>query len=102
MTGTIKLHYTAICLSAVALLFAVRDLPVDAFAQDASLAVAASILTTVYHMLRDGTCYQDLGPEYFTRRNRRNPRPDWPIASAISVTTLKLGLLHEAPDRVSS
>jgi hypothetical protein len=20
-------------------------------------------------MLRDGTCYQDLGPEYFTRRN---------------------------------
>jgi len=69
MTGTIKLHYTAICLSAVALLFAVRDLPVDAFAQDASLAVAASILTTVYHMLRDGTCYQDLGPEYFTRRN---------------------------------
>jgi hypothetical protein len=30
---------------------------------------AASILTTVYHMLRDGTCYQDLGPEYFTCRN---------------------------------
>jgi len=27
------------------------------------------MLTTVYHMLRDGTCYQDLGPEYFTRRN---------------------------------
>ena len=35
----------------------------------AAIAVAASILTTVYHMLRDGTCYQDLGPEYFTRRN---------------------------------
>jgi hypothetical protein len=31
--------------------------------------VAASILTTVYHMLRDGTYYQDLGPEYFARRN---------------------------------
>ena len=27
------------------------------------------MLTTVYHMLRDGTFYQDLGPEYFTRRN---------------------------------
>jgi hypothetical protein len=35
----------------------------------AAIAVAASILTTVYHMLRDGTCYQDLGPEYLTRRN---------------------------------
>jgi hypothetical protein len=29
--------------------------------QEAAIAVAASILTTVYHMLRDGTCYQDLG-----------------------------------------
>ena len=43
MTGTIKLHYTAICLSAVALLFAVRDLPVDAFAQDASSPYAAIV-----------------------------------------------------------
>ncbi len=31
--------------------------------------MAASILTTVYHMLRDGTYYQDLGPEYFARRD---------------------------------
>jgi transposase len=38
-------------------------------AKKAAIAVAASILTTVYHMLRDGTCYQDLGPEYFTHRN---------------------------------
>ena len=38
-------------------------------AKKAAIAVAASILTTVYHMLRDGTCYQDLGPEHFTRRN---------------------------------
>jgi len=30
----------------------------------AAIAVAASILTTVYHMLRDGTCYQDLGPNH--------------------------------------
>jgi len=30
-------------------------------------AVAASILTAVYHMLRDGTFYQDLGPNHFRR-----------------------------------
>jgi len=35
----------------------------------ALIAVAASILTIVFHMLRDGTCYQDLGPEYFAPRN---------------------------------
>src|SRR5215218_2391796 len=31
-------------------------------------AVAASILTAAYHMLRDGTFYQDLGPDHFSRR----------------------------------
>ena len=30
-------------------------------------AVAASILTAVYHMLRDGAFYQDLGPDHFRR-----------------------------------
>ena len=30
-------------------------------------AVAASILTAVYHMLRDGTCYADLGADHFRR-----------------------------------
>jgi transposase len=38
-------------------------------AKKAIIAVAASVLTIVYHMLNDGTCYQDLGPEYFARRN---------------------------------
>src|SRR5258708_1580016 len=38
-------------------------------AKKAVIAVAASILTTVYHMLADGTCYQDLGPEHFARRD---------------------------------
>jgi transposase len=38
-------------------------------AKKAAIAVAASILTTVYHMVRDGTFYRDLGPEYFTRRD---------------------------------
>jgi hypothetical protein len=30
-------------------------------------AVAASILTAIYHMLRDGTLYQDLGGGHFHR-----------------------------------
>jgi len=35
----------------------------------AAIAVAASILTTAYHMLTDGTWYQDLGADHFARRN---------------------------------
>lgn len=35
----------------------------------AAVAVAASILTTAYHTLADGTCYQDLGADHFARRN---------------------------------
>lgn len=35
----------------------------------AAVAVAASILTTAYHMLKDGTCYQDLGADHFIRRD---------------------------------
>ena len=31
-------------------------------------AVAASMLTAAYHMLRDGTFYQDLGADHFDRR----------------------------------
>jgi len=38
--------------------------------QKAICAVAASILTAAYHMLKDGTCYQDLGPEHFNRRSK--------------------------------
>jgi transposase len=33
------------------------------------MAVAASILTANYHMLKDGTMYQDLGRGYFDRRS---------------------------------
>ena len=36
----------------------------------AVLAVAASILTATYYMLRDGVEYRDLGPDYFNRRDR--------------------------------
>ena len=37
-------------------------------AKKAAIAVAASILTTVYHMLKDGTYYHDLGSQHFARR----------------------------------
>ena len=39
-------------------------------AKKAILAVAASMLTTAYFMLRDGVEYQDLGPDHFERRDR--------------------------------
>jgi transposase len=33
----------------------------------AIMAVAASMLTAIYYMLRDGVAYNDLGPDYFDR-----------------------------------
>ena len=33
-------------------------------------AVAASLLRTIYHMLKDGTLYQDLGADHFDRRHK--------------------------------
>jgi transposase len=35
----------------------------------AAVAVAASILTAAYHMLRDNAAYHDLGPDHFVRRD---------------------------------
>ena len=35
----------------------------------AIMAVVASILTAIYHMLKDGTMYQDLGSNHFDRRS---------------------------------
>jgi hypothetical protein len=40
-------------------------------AKRAILAVAHSILVIIYHLLRDGTTYQDLGGNYFDERNRQ-------------------------------
>ncbi len=34
----------------------------------ARCAVAASLLTTIYHMIRNGTAFNDLGADYFDRR----------------------------------
>jgi transposase len=39
-------------------------------AKKAVLAVAASMLTAAYYMLRDGVEYTDLGPDHFDRRDR--------------------------------
>ena len=39
-------------------------------AKKAILAVAASMLTATYFMLRDGVEYHDLGPDHFDRRDR--------------------------------
>ena len=40
----------------------------------AIVAVAASILTAIYHMLKDGTMYQDLGPNHFDRRDHERQK----------------------------
>jgi transposase len=37
----------------------------------AAVAVGHSILVIAYHLLRDGTSYQDLGPHHFDARHRR-------------------------------
>lgn len=39
-------------------------------AKKAIVAVAASMLTAAYHMLKNGVEYKDLGAEHFTRRDR--------------------------------
>ena len=39
-------------------------------AKKAILAVAASMLTAAFHMLRDGTEYNDLGSEHFDRQDK--------------------------------
>ena len=39
-------------------------------AKKAILAVAASMLTAAYHMLKNGVEYQDLGADHFSRRDR--------------------------------
>ena len=40
-------------------------------AKRAAVAVGHTILVAVYHMLRDGVVYEDLGPLYFDERDRR-------------------------------
>jgi transposase len=37
----------------------------------AAVAVGHTILVIIYHLLRDGTTYEDLGPHYFMQRDRQ-------------------------------
>jgi transposase len=53
----------------------------------AAVAVAASILTAAYYILKDdGVVYQDLGGDYFDRRDKSGPRNASSSAFAISAT----------------
>ncbi len=62
-------------------------------AKKAISAVAASILTAAYHMLKDGTLYHDLGPDHFDRRaktlqtKRLLTRLEW-LGYAVPLTPL--------------
>jgi transposase len=40
----------------------------------AIVTVAASILTAIYHMLKDGSMYKDLGPNHFDQRARQRQK----------------------------
>jgi transposase len=39
-----------------------------------AVASAHSLLVAIYHLLRDGTVFQDLGPLHFENRNREAVR----------------------------
>ena len=39
-------------------------------AKKAAVAVAASLLTIIYHLLKSGSSYQDLGANYFDRHDQ--------------------------------
>ncbi len=41
------------------------------------MAIAASILTAIYHMLKDGTMYNDLGRNDFDRRSTDQQKSAW-------------------------
>jgi len=43
-------------------------------AKKAIVAVAASILTAIYHMLKHGTMYHDLGPNHFDTRTKERQK----------------------------
>jgi hypothetical protein len=47
-----------------------RRIAVRRATKRAAIATAHSLLIAVYHVLRDGVVFQDLGPTYFERRNR--------------------------------
>jgi transposase len=58
------------CARAVRLCSGAGQEHLPAGPKKAAIAVAASILTAVYHMLRDDTFYNDIGPQHFARRDK--------------------------------
>jgi len=58
-------------------------------------AVAASMLTTVYYMIRDRTPYQDLGDRYFDQRDRSR------VARRFVVRLQRLGYTVQINDAVA-
>jgi len=46
-----------------------RRLAVRRGSKRATIAVAHKLLIIAYYILRDGTCYSDLGADYFDRLN---------------------------------
>ena len=53
-------------------------------AKKAIVAVAASMLTAAYYMLRDGTEYHDLGADHFDRHDE--PRPSAACSSGFKTS----------------
>jgi transposase len=51
---------------------AVQRLRARRGAKKAIIAVAASMLTAAFHILRESVPYKDLGPEHFTRRDKKH------------------------------
>ena len=68
-------------------------------AKRALIAVAHAILVTIYHLLKDGTYYQDLGADHFDRRDREPWSDATSDVSSFSATTSASAPLHDATQR---
>ena len=55
--------------------------------EEAILAVASSMLTAAYFMLRDGVEYHDLGAQYFPQRDKEQLAKRSSSVSATSAST---------------
>ena len=62
----------------------------------AVVAVTVSVRTIAYHMMRDGTFYQDLDPEHFAAATRPASRPSSHNASGTSAIMSKSAAPHDA------
>jgi hypothetical protein len=65
-------------------------------AKKAYCAVAASMLTAIYHMLKNGVEHEDLGADHFDKRSTDNK------AKRLVVQLAKLGYQVELPPRADA